>query len=230
VLVAWYETQLCEGCVSPGFIRVAVQPAGATRFRREQVLEREATGLQGAPIGTSLAPLFIAVGGSAPMVVFVARGETQPASSQLIPAVVKVAYPKGLGFTAPQMISPADQEAGDIGAAAGPNGAIVTWVREDPPSYYAGTVFAAVRLRANAVFGPPEQVSPSEHVLSAVPAFTAASRWPRNSIAPWMVAWTSRPVTEASTVVRVSAPLCPGESLPAPSRPSKRADQACFGA
>jgi hypothetical protein len=231
VVVAWYETQLCEGgCEFPAFIRVAVQPAGESRFRREQALERDTTGLAGAPSGTSLAPIVLAVGGDAPMVIFLARGATPSTPSPLTPAVVKVAYPRGLGFAAPQAISLADQQASDLAAAAGPSGAIITWIREDQPSYDTGTVFAAVRLPATGLFGPPEQVSPSEHVLSALPTFNAASRWPNNSIAPWTLAWTSRPLSEASTVVRVSSPLCPTESLPSPAPPSIPPDPTCVGA
>lgn len=231
VIVAWYETQLCEGgCVSPGYTRVAVQPAGESRFRRAQLLERDATGLAGTPSGVSLAPIVIAVPGHAPMVIFLARGATQPAASPLTPATVKVAYPKGLGLTAPQAIFPANQQAGDVAAATGPNSAIVTWIREDLPAYYTGTVFAAVRLPATGMFGPPEQASPSEHVLSTLPTFNTASRWPNNSIAPWTLAWTSRPQSEASTVVRVSSPLCPSPSLPSPVPPVMPPDPACFGA
>ncbi len=229
VLVAWYETQLCEGgCVSPGFIRVAVQPAGELRFRREQVLERDSTGLAGAPMGTSLAPVVIAVGDRAPMVIWLAPGATPPAPPFLTPAVVKVAYPKGSGFAAPQAISPPDQQASDVAAAAGSSGAIVTWIRDGPPSCCTGAVFAAVRPPGSGLFGPPEQASPGEGVIDALPTFNTAGHWPKNSIAPWTVAWTTFAPSETSSVVRVSSPLCP--TLPSRSPPAVPPDRACLGA
>jgi|ERR1035441_663272 hypothetical protein len=216
VLVAWYETQLCEGgCADPGFTRVAVQPAGASHFRRAQLLERDATGLVGSASGRSLAPIVLSVGSQAPMVIFLARGAPPPQGSALTPAVVRVASPRGLGFSAPQTISPADEQAGEVAAAAGPSGTIVSWIRDEPPSYFGGSLFAALRGTSGG-FGAPEQVSPNEHVFTALPVFNLASRWPGNSIAPWTLAWTSRPLSEASTVVRVSSPLCP--------------DPACVGA
>jgi hypothetical protein len=228
IVVAWYETQLCSGgCVSPGFVRVAVQPAAKSRFRPEQVLNRDNMGLARAPIGASFAPIVIAARGHSPMVIFLARGATPPMAVSPGSVGVKVAYPKGLGFAAPQTISPVDQQASDVAAAAGPNGVILTWIREDPPSYYTGTVFAAVRLPETGLFGQPEQVSPSEHAISALPTFNIASRWPNNSIAPWTVAWASRPLSEASTVVRVSSPLCPSPLL---QSPAVLADRACSGA
>jgi hypothetical protein len=42
-----------------------------------------------------------------------------------------VAYAKRFGFAAPQAISPADQHANDANAAAGANGAIVTWIHDE---------------------------------------------------------------------------------------------------
>jgi hypothetical protein len=203
IILAWYETQLGEGGPYPGFTRVAVQPAGASRFRPQQVLERDNMGLSGALIGARPAPVVIAVDGRAPIVVFLAPGETQPTTSptQLttspleFPAVVKVAYPKGLGFSASQAISPAGRQAGDVAAAASPNGAIITWVAG---TYETGSVSASWFLPATGLFGPPEQVSPSERVEIAVPTYsTSGDRW--------IIAWAGRP--------KYQSPMSPGPTL-----------------
>ena len=183
IILAWYETQLSEGGEQyPGFVRVAVQPAGKDRFRPQQVLERDATPLTGAPIGGSLAPLVLSVGGHAPMVIFLGRGERQPTTSPLeTPAVVKVAYPNGLAFAASQAISPAGAQADDVAAAAAPNGAIITWVSG---SYDTGTAYASLLPSVVGRFGSPAQISPDEHVLSAMPGYSPAG-------IRWIVAWTS---------------------------------------
>jgi hypothetical protein len=187
IVVAWYHTQLCEGgCVSPGYTRVAVQLVGASRFNSAQLLERDRTGLAGAPSGRSLAPTVIAISGNGPIVIFLAPVAAPAASTPLVPAVVKVADSKGPGFAAPRAISPADQQAGDVAASTGPNGAIITWIRDDPPGYSTGTVFAALRVAGAGKPGAPQQVSPSEHVDTAVPTYS--SRGNR-----WIVAWTGRP-------------------------------------
>lgn len=229
VIVAWYDEHVepYGGPLGPAYTRVAVQLPGAHRFRRAQVLARDTTPI--IELDASSAPKVIAVGDHAPMVIFLARGATLPARESLGSAVVEVAYAKGSGFAAPQGLSPADEHASDVAVAAGPNGAIVTWIR-DEPSGYTGTVLATARQPATGLFGPPEQVSPSEHVLSALSTFNTASRWPKNSIVPWMVAWTSRPLSEASTVVRVSSPLCPSEPLGSLVLPATTPDPACFGA
>ncbi len=209
VVVAWYHTQLCEGgCESPGYTRVAVQPAGKSRFRPAQLLQRDTAGLAGAPVGLNLAPIVIADSHAAPMVIFLARHATPPLAA-LIPGVVKVAYPKGLGFAAPQVISPADQWVADIAAATGPRGAILTWIRDDPPGDYGGTVYAAIAGPVTNRFGTPQEVSPSEHTVIAVPAYSPGGH-------RWLVAWAGRPQFQSAlipgpTLVRESSgqPLAP---------------------
>jgi hypothetical protein len=229
VVLAWYDTQLCEGgCESPGFTRVAVKPPGASRFRPARLLERDPLGLTGAPSGTSLAPIVLSVHGQAPMVLFLGAAATPSGLPPVSSAVVEAAYPSGLGFAAPQSISATDQLASDIAAAASPSGAIVTWISEQPPGYDSGNVFAATRLPTTGRFGPPEQISPSEHVLSALPTFNLSGHWPQNS-PPWSVAWASRPEgEEAHTVVRVSSPLC--EAPAPPLSATVVADPMCSGA
>jgi hypothetical protein len=187
IIVAWYHTQLCEGgCVSPGYTRVAVQLAGASRFRAGQLLERDRTGLAGAPSGRSLAPTVIAISGNGPMVIFLAPVSPPAANTPLVAVVVKVADSNGAGFAAPRAISPAAQQASDVAASAGPNGTMITWIRDDPPGYYTGTVFAAVRQAGAGRLSAPEQVSPSEYVNTAVPTYSPGG-------GRWIVAWAGRP-------------------------------------
>jgi len=226
VVVAWYETQLCSGgCESPGFTRVAVQPAGASRFRAPQLLRRDPVPLLGAPAGRRLAPIVIAATGRAPMVIFLAHGLPVPFGSRITPTVVLVSYPRGLGFAPPQAVSAADEQAELPAAAAGPHGVLLTWIRADAP-FNGGTVLAAVLSTMPGGFGPPEQASPSEHVRSVVPMFNSASRWLLN-IPPWMLAWSSQPnraLGSFGELLRVSAPVCPLASAPAPPA----ADPACL--
>lgn len=66
------------------------------------------------------------------------------AASGAAPGVVKVAYGKGTRFAAAQRVSPAGQSAGDLVAAEAPAGELLTWIREDAPSYVDGTVYAAL--------------------------------------------------------------------------------------
>ncbi len=228
IVVAWYETQLCSGgCVSPGFTRAAIQQAGQSRFGRAQLLERDQTGLEGGPSGVSLAPSVIAIGARPPMIVFLAQA-APGVPVPLTVGVVKVAYPRGLRFRAPQAISPLDQPARDVAAATGPNGAIVTWVRAEPPGYWPGAVLGAVDLAGRA-FGPPGQISPSEQAFDAQPTFDPASHPPGKALGPWTVAWTSRPFGGTSTVVRVSSPLCPTPSSPPAEPLAGQPDPACLG-
>jgi hypothetical protein len=225
IVVAWYETQLCEGgCESPGFVRVAVQPAGKSRFRHEQVLERDSMGLAGAPSGVSLAPAVVALPGGSPLIVFLARGGAAAPTSALTATMVKVSYPRAAAFAPAQTISPEGEQLGDVAAAAGRSGVLVTWIQIQPPSDTSGAVIAAVWRSSSGTFTAPEPVSTSEHAISAVSVFNAASRWPRNSVSPWTVAWTARPLSEASTVVRVSSPVCPAQPSPPAVEP------ACTGA
>ena len=245
VVVAWYHTQLCEGgCESPGFTEVAALPVGRRRFRATQLLARDPTALQGVPADRSRAPVVLSRRFSAPMIVFLAAAPVAPGSPPT-PAVVKIAHSvgsgysaKGSGFAAPRTLSSPAEQASDVAAALGPSGEIVTWIREDPPAYVDGTVFAAVTVPApGSPFGPPVQVSPSEHVGSALVTFNAASHWPHDAVAPWIVAWTGRPQggspgTTVNTMVRVSMPICPVPMLPmSPSAPPiAPIDPACIAA
>ena len=231
-VVAWYHTQLCEGgCLSPGYTDVAVQASNRNRFRPAQLLERDPIGLAGAPIGRSLAPAVAAHGA---MIAFLAAGRAA-AGAVPTPAVVKVAYFHGTQFTRRETVSPPNEQASDLTVATGRSGQMLTWIRDDPPSYGDGTVFAAVRLPNTGFypgFAPPEQVSPTEHVSSVLATFNIASHWPQNSISPWTVAWVSNPGREGpagkvQALVRVSTPICPiPTSIPAPP---PTPDPACVG-
>ena len=232
VVIAWYETQLCEGgCENPGYVRVAALPAGRSKFRPEQILEKDEIGLQAAPIGASLAPSVIQSRGRSPMIIFLARGPNASQTTGFTPTLVEVAISRGDVFATPQTISEAGQEASGVRAAAGREGALVTWVREEPPYYDYGTVIAA-RVTSTGQTSAPEQVASEQGALAALPAFDPASTWPANPIAPWTVAWINHPAGEATTgeagmVIRVSSPLCPVPSL-APQ--ALQADGTCTGA
>ena len=91
VVIAWYDTQLCEGgCQYPGYVRTAVLPAGRSKFTPEQILEKDEIGLQGAPIVASLAPSVIQIPGRAPIIVFLARTNNTSQTTGLTPTLVKV--------------------------------------------------------------------------------------------------------------------------------------------
>jgi hypothetical protein len=218
VLVAWYSTQLCSGgCQSPGYTRVAVQSARSGRFAAAQLLERDPIGAAGSPSGRSLPPVVLAIPGHDPWILFLGSAPGPQPGPALVTTTVKVAYPLRAGFAPPQDVSAPGEPATDLAAAAGRHGAIVTWIRGDPPAFEDGTVFAAVRLAATGRLGPPEQVSPSEHVTLARPAFDPASDWPSRPLPPWTVAWVSRPAGSGpgiplagiQTLVRAASPDCP---------------------
>ena len=212
VVIAWYETQLCEGgCQNPGYLRVAVLPAGRSKFRPEQILEKDEIGLEAAPIAASLAPSVTQIHGRSPMIIFLARATNASQTTDFTPTLVKVAISRGDAFASPQTISEAGQEASGVRAAAGRAGALVTWVREEPPYYDYGTVIAAPLTSTGQTSAAPEQVASEHGALAALPAFDPASTWPANPIAPWTVAWINHPAGEATTgeagmVVRVSSP------------------------
>ncbi len=228
VVVAWYHTQLCEGgCESPGYIDVAVQPASLKRFVKARRLERDPVGLAAAPSGRSLAPVVIAVPWFTPTIAFLAAESARAGGPSARTAVVKVAYPTGAGYgprgggyTAPQALSPANEQAGDLAGAAGRIGELLTWIREEPPDHVEGALFAAaIGGRLPSPFGVPEQIPSGDRVLGADPLFNTTTRWPGPGlIPPWTVAWTSRTATEAprETVVWASSPICVGTPVSDP--------------
>ncbi len=212
-VIGWYHTQLCEGgCESPGYVHVAVQPARARRFAPAQRLWRSSYGLIGAGIGIGLAPALVAPPGGAPLVAFLARVGSSAPTSALVPTAVMVAVPSGSHYGPARAISPPGQQEADVAAAAGPHGVLVTWIRPEP-RHYGGPVMAAIG-DLGGHFGAPEQVSPNEEALKAVPVFDPAGRWPANALAPWTVAWVGRPfaelfATQVTERVRASKPVCP---------------------
>jgi hypothetical protein len=192
VTVAWYHEQLSEGGpLGPGYTQVAVLAPGAHRFGAAQTLERDPSA---AAIGGE--PVMVSSDGRSRIIAFLAH-PAAPASG-VAAGVVKVAYGKGTRFGAPQRVSPAGQSAGDLAAAEGPAGELLTWIREDPPSYVDGTVYAAVSDPVKNTLGAPQQVSPSEHVGSAVPTYSPSG-------GRWIVAWASRP--------QYQSPFTPGPML-----------------
>ncbi len=163
--------------------------------------------------------------GGAPLVAFLARVGSSGPSPGPVPTAVMVAAPSGSRYGAAHTISPPGQQEAEVAAAAGPHGVLVTWIRPEPRRYL-GPVLAAVGDPRTGRFGAPEQVSPAEEALRAVPVFNPAGRWPANALAPWTVAWTARPFGELGAPVtealHVSPPVCP--------LPGAGADAACVGA
>ena len=152
VVVAWYHTQLCEGgCVSPGYIDVAVRPAAGRDLIATRVLERDATSIQGAPTGASLAPVILEVPWFAPRIAFLSFSGRAGPGSPPNPTAVRVSYPNGAGYLAsgsrystPVTLSPPGERASGLAGVAGMDGELLTWIRQDPPGYFDGTVFASV--------------------------------------------------------------------------------------
>jgi hypothetical protein len=193
VLVAWYHTQLCEGgCVSPGFTRVAIEGARASRFSAAQLLERDPAGLAGAPSGMRLAPVVLPLLSGPVLLAFL--GQPSGAYGGFA-GLVRVSHLRGSRFGAPQTVSDPARLAGGLAGAVGVEGAILTWVAQDTPPG-TGAVFGSPS-DSMGLFGAPEQISPDEHVLAAAAVYDATG-------AHWLVAWTSRPQTESQTVVRVA--------------------------
>jgi hypothetical protein len=191
VTVAWYHEQLSEGGpLGPGYTQVAVLAPGAHRFGAAQTLERD------PPAAIGGEPVVVSSDGRSRIVAFLAH-PAAPASG-VAPGVVKVAYGRGTRFGAPQRISPPGQNASDLAAAEGPAGEILTWIRQDPPSYSDGTVYASFVNPVKNTVGAPQQVSPSEHVGIAVPTYSPSE-------GRWIVAWASRP--------QYQSPLTPGPVL-----------------
>jgi hypothetical protein len=192
VTVAWYHEQLSEGGpLGPGYTQVAVLAPGAHRFGAAQTLERDPPA---AAIGGE--PVVVSSDGRSRIVAFLAHPAA--GASGVAPGVVKVAYGRGSRFGAPQRISPAGQNASDLAAAEGPAGEILTWIGEDPPSYFDGAVYAAFGGPVKNTLGKPQKVSPSEHVSIAVPTYSP-------SRGRWIVAWASRP--------QYQSPFTPGPML-----------------
>lgn len=176
VIVAWYHVQLTAGgSIGPGALSVAVQPAGADRFRRAQVLTTHQS-LAGAPGGVSLAPAIVQAGGHRPLLAFLAN-----ASATNPNAVVNVAHLDGATFGASRTISATDQQAGPLAAASGPRGVVVTWTADQSPWLGLGNVFAARSNRKTGALEVPEQVSLTGGVSVgksvAVALDAAANRW-----------------------------------------------------
>ena len=196
-LVAWYHEQRSEGGeLAPGYTQVAVQPPAASRFRPAQLLERDAIGLAGAPSGISPAPVLVARRVGLPLIVFVAPAPSFVLGSPFAPTIVEVTTAHGLAYAPPHAISPSDQQASAVAAAAGPGSVIVTWIRNEPRSYYGGTVFAAVGDPLTGSFAAPEQISPPERAYGTAPTYNPGSQASGSGIPPWTVVWASRPTLE----------------------------------
>lgn len=202
-IVVWSHQQLSEGGpLGPGYTQVAVQPGNARRFLPPQTLERDRwAGLPGEPI-------VAADNGRGFLIAFIAQ-PGRPANG-FLPTVVRAAYSRGNRFGAPQTISAAGQQAGDLHAAQGPRGDIVTWSSSPNPPIGAlapgPAVYAAISAPTANRLGAPQQVSPSERAEIALPIYSPAGD-------RWLLAWAGRPQFQAPlssgpAFVRVS--FCPG--------------------
>jgi hypothetical protein len=142
--------------------------------------------------------------GHPPLLAFLATAS----SSEPTPArsVVRVSSSHGDRFSAARTVSPPGQWATSVAAAMGPGGPIVTWLGGPNPPFSAlspgAAVYAALGAAAGNQFGAAVEVSPAEHVQSAVPLHTENGD-------RWIIAWSGlpqflSPQSAGRSVVRVT--------------------------
>jgi hypothetical protein len=173
--VAWAAQLLTEGgTVGDSFYEAAVQPAGATRFRPAQLLQRvPAPQLKG---GLDLA---VDAAGRAT----VAWGATQVLAATTDAAGV---------FGPPQAVSPAGVPSLEAALAAAPDGRrLVAWIA-NPGDAGDGALAAAV-APASGPFGAADTVTTGPEARVPVAAFDAAHD-------RWGLAWSNRPSGEARPI------------------------------
>jgi hypothetical protein len=153
--VAWAAQLLTEGGDrGDGFYEAAVQPAGATRFRPAQLLERR--------------PASEAVGG-----LDLATDDAGGATVAWGATTVRAAVARGAAFGAPQTVA-AGLEAVLAGAPDGR--ALVAWIA-NPGDAQDGAIEAAA-APANGPFGAPETVTPGPQARLPAAAYDGAhDRW-----------------------------------------------------
>ncbi len=183
VVVAWYHRQLSEGGeAGPGYTQVAVRPPNRLTFLPAQTLAKSENG----PLGGGVA--LVGGDGYPPLLVFLAAassGEPTPARS-----VVMLSLSRGDRFSAARTISLPGQWASGVAAAVGLGGPIVTWLGGPNPPFSllnpGAAVYAALGSPGSNRLGAAVEVSPPEHVQSAVPLRTENG-------ARWIVAWSGLP-------------------------------------
>jgi hypothetical protein len=183
IAVAWYHRQLSEGGeAGPSYTQIAVRPPNRGTFLPAQTLAKS----QNGPLSGEVA--LVGGEGYPPLLAFLAtasRSEPTPARS-----VVMVSSSHGDRFSAARTISPPGQWATGVAAAMGPGGSIVTWLGGPNPPFSAlssgAAVYAALGTPASNQLGAAVEVSPAEHVQSAVPLHTENGD-------RWIIAWSGLP-------------------------------------
>jgi hypothetical protein len=183
IVVAWYHRQLSEGGeMGPSYTQIAVRPPNRGRFLPAQTLAKS----QNGPLSGDVA--LVGGEGHPPLVAFLATAS----SSEPTPArsVVKVSSSHRDRFSAARTVSPPGQWATGVAAATGPGGPLVTWLGgPNPPSSAlspGAAVYAALGAPASNRLGAAVEVSPAEHVQSAVPLHTENGD-------RWIIAWSGLP-------------------------------------
>ena len=146
-VLAWSAQFLSEGgSAGPIFFQAAVQPSGATRFRRAALLDRlEGTEGEGRPIDAAVD----------------STGVVAIAWSGGVPRQVRVVRIGAGGTPGPAAgVSPPGTSALLSDLAAGPGGRLIA-VWDAGIDGGESLVTAAVAPGAGAPFGPPEAVSPA---------------------------------------------------------------------
>ena len=162
--VAWAAQLLTEGGDrGDGFYEVAVQPAGALKFRDARLLEQR--------------PSTEAVGGL-DLAVDAANRATVAWGATTVKAAIT--DPKG-DFSSPQTVAPGLEAA----LADAPDGrALVAWIA-NPNDAGAGALMAAA-APATGVFGAPETVTTGPAARVPAAAYDAAGN-------RWALVWSNRP-------------------------------------
>jgi hypothetical protein len=199
IVVAWYHRQLSEGGEQgPSYTQIAVRPPNRGTFLPAQTLAKS----QNGPLAGEVA---LAGGeGYPPLLAFLATAS----SSESTPArsVVMVSTSHGDRFSAARTISPPGQWASGVAGTIGPGGPIVTWLGGPNPPFSAlspgAAVYAALGAPAGNRLGAPVEVSPAEHVQSAVPLHSEDGD-------RWIIAWSGlpqflSPQSTGRSVVRVT--------------------------
>jgi len=182
IVVAWYHRQLSEGGpLGPSYTQIAVRPPNRGRFLPAQTLAKS----QNGPLSGDVA--LVGGEGHPPLLAFLATAS----SSEPTPArsVVRVSPSHGDRFSAARTVSPPGQWTSGVAAAMGSTGPIVTWLGGPNPPFSAlspgAAVYAALGAPTSTRFDVPVQVSPAEHVQSAVPLRTETNGW--------IIAWSGLP-------------------------------------
>lgn len=195
IVVAWYHRQLSEGGEQgPSYTQIAVRPPNRGTFLPAQTLAKS----QNGPLGGEVA--LVGGEGYPPLVAFLATAssnEPTPARS-----IVMVSPSHGDRFSAARTISPPGQWATGVASAIGPRGPIVTWLGGPNPPFSAlrpgAAVYAALDAPTGNRLGAAVEVSPPEHVQSAVPLHSEDGD-------RWIIAWSGLP--------QFLSPQLPGRSV-----------------